>query len=1141
MTDPTTVLALTPSVGGHYFGELLAGLTREIAGAQARLVVVETLPANAPQDEPGVPGEFDVPVAWSQVDGVVSISTAVDADYLSAVRDRGVPVVLASTQLADFAAPVAMPDNHGGTFAAVEHLIGHGHTRIGFVGNLASQDVRERRAAYAQALATYDLTADPALVYGASDNAEAGGARAARELLASPHRPTALMVATDRNAIGLMRTLVEAGVSIPADLAIVAFDNIEAGAFSAPALSSVNQRFDEVGALAGRLVLAMIHGEDVPSSVFTSPSVVVAVRESCGCNADFRGLSAGGDCWLLETSPELLRDELQDVLCGALLTGEGMVDGPMRDAVVATVRHAERLLQPGASVTNAAIAELSAALRRLSPRGESLRRITDAMTDYVQRMGTSARPAGDSSTLASVRIAAALWKSQAGAFLRRAERIESAIKEQFVVDAGLLDAGRLDPRDLRWLTGTHVSAGVLALWVDGAVGGSLEIVGAFDPAGVLPDLVGVAVTTCYFPPEPLIAVGVPAGGRVCVVVPVHTADRDWGLLAVVGEIDTTSARETYQHWAALLCASLESQRLQQEVRRSEDRYALAARATREGHWELDLLANTLYLSDRCSALLGLAPNPRADRFAEWEALIHPEDLAAMRYQMRPGAMGPDESIDSEFRIRTADGTDRWMLACAVGVAAVDGTVERIVGSLADIDDRRSLQEQLRRSSLYDPLTGLPNRRVFLERLERAVEVWNRSRTPFAVLFLDLDGFKAVNDSLGHPIGDRLLSVVGARLVRELRAVDTGARFGGDEFAILLHDTLPDDVLLVAQRIQAGLAELIEIDGHEITIQASMGIATGSSECASAEDILRDADTAMYHAKALGWGTVTFFDADMHAHVVRQQRLQSQLYRALEDRQFEVYYQPIVDLGTGRADRFEALVRWNHPERGLLLPGEFLPLMEETGLVIPLGRWIIDDVCRQLAAWGPAVANVAVNVANREFWHKDLLDHVLGSLHRHGLTADRLTLEITEGVIMRRPEVALRLMRDMHDAGLELHIDDFGTGYSSLETLHRFPVDAFKIDRAFIRELTPGDRSADLVRAIVAMGHALGLEMVAEGIETAQQLAFLRKIGCASGQGFLFSAGVPADEVPHLLDRTLESEPCQLTDAATPRAGACARR
>ena len=333
MAHPMTVLVLTPSMGGHYFGELLAGLTREVAGAGGRLVVVETLPAAAPRDEPGEPGDFATPVAWSQVDGVISITTAVGAAYLQRLRDAGKSVVLSSTQMADFHAPVALPDNYGGTFAAVEHLIGHGHTRIGFVGNLAQQDVCDRFAAYQQALEIHSLTADPMLMFAAPENAETGGVVAARSLLDSLRRPTALMVATDRNAIGLMGTLTDAGLAIPRDLAIVAFDNIEAGAFSTPTLSSVNQRFDEVGALAGRLILAKMRGDAVPKTNFTSQSVLLMVRESCGCATDAHDSEVAGDDFLLDSPPELLRDELQDVLCGALLTGDGFVDGLLHDAV----------------------------------------------------------------------------------------------------------------------------------------------------------------------------------------------------------------------------------------------------------------------------------------------------------------------------------------------------------------------------------------------------------------------------------------------------------------------------------------------------------------------------------------------------------------------------------------------------------------------------------------------------------------------------------------------------------------------------------------------------------------------------------------------------------------------------------------
>src|SRR5450756_727307 len=326
------------------------------------------------------------------------------------------------------------------------------------------------------------------------------------------------------------------------------------------------------------------------------------------------------------------------------------------------------------------------------------------------------------------------------------------------------------------------------------------------------------------------------------------------------------------------------------------------------------------------------------------------------------------------------------------------------------------QETVRKSALYDALTGLPNRQLFLKQLEHALALWQRSRTPFAVLFLDLDGFKLINDSLGHQMGDRVLTAVGAGIMRELRSVDTGARFGGDEFVILLADTDPGGAVVVAQRVQAALAEVHDFDGHQIATQASMGIATSAIEYTSAEDVLRDADTAMYRAKLAEPGTVAFFDVAMHASALRQQSLHREIHRALQENQFEVHYQPIVNLASGRADRFEALVRWRHPERGLVLPEEFLPVMEDSGLIVQLGHWILTEVCRQLVTWGPGVVNVSINVSDGEFWRQDLLTHVLETLRAHDLTADRLTLEITEGVLMRRPEVALRMMRKMHEAG-----------------------------------------------------------------------------------------------------------------------------
>ena len=1118
MTDPTTVLVLSPGTSGHYFGEMLSGLTREVAAVGGRVVLVQTLGPGASTDELIDPPDFSAPVGWAEVDGAVAITIAVRGTYLQRLRDAGTPVVVAGARIDGFDAPLALPDNRDGTVAAVEHLIAHGHTRIGFVGNLRRSDVRERFAAYRSALESDGLVADPALVF-VSGNSDLGGARAAQDVLAAPELPGALMVATDRTAIGLMRTLGAAGLVVPRDIAVMSFGNIEAGAFSTPTLSSVNQRFDEVGALAGRLVLATIRGQAVPFAAFSSPAAGIALRGSCGCAPDVPGEQAFGPAMAIPVwPPPSPREELSELLRGALLTYDSAAGGPTEDAVLAMAAEVAVLLESGDSVSTGRMEALAASLHRIAPDLSMLHRTVGALTEYLQRTGTSA--AADGSTPAAARLAAALWRMQAGSFRGQSASFEAALDEQVAVDEGLLEAAGADPRLLGWLAGTRVHAGVLALWEDGPAAGWLRVAGSYDPHGVLPDLLGTAMTTEQFPPAALIAATQPDEQGLCFVVPVRTPDRDWGLLAVVGPINPMSERETYHHWAALLCASLESAGLADAVRESEERYALAARATNDGLWEWETRTGNVYFSDRCCTLLGIALDRRPDRLVQWERLVHPDDQEAMRRGMRTSGAGQRETVESEYRVRTADGSYRWMLARALGVRSADGSVERVVGSLSDVNDRRSLEDQLRRSALHDALTGLPNRRLFLERLEEAVERRAQAGTPFAVLFLDLDGFKMVNDSLGHQMGDRLLSAVGSRIEHQVRAVDTGARFGGDEFAVLLDDIAPGDVLDAALALQAALAEPLSIEGHDFTIRASLGIATSAVEYAAAEDVLRDADTAMYHAKETERGSVAFFDAAMHADVVHQMVLQSEIRRALDEQQFEVHYQPIVDLASGRTDRFEALVRWRHPERGLVPPEEFLPAMAETGLIVQLGHWVIDEVCDRLARWGPGVANVSVNVSDREFWHIDLLTYVLECLRRHGLEADRLTLDITEGVIMRRPEFALRIMREMHDAGLRLHLDDFGTGYSSLAMLHRFPVDAFKTDLDIIGGLTIGGRSADLVGALVAMGGALDLTMIAQGIETPEQLAVLQRIGCSTGQGFLFTPAVTGDQAPDLLGRVL---------------------
>jgi diguanylate cyclase (GGDEF)-like protein len=423
---------------------------------------------------------------------------------------------------------------------------------------------------------------------------------------------------------------------------------------------------------------------------------------------------------------------------------------------------------------------------------------------------------------------------------------------------------------------------------------------------------------------------------------------------------------------------------------------------------------------------------------------------------------------------------------------------------------------------------LPNRTLFLDRLRQTMARANRRPGyQFAVLFLDLDGFKLVNDSLGHLLGDRLLTSVAERISSDLRPSDTASRFGGDEFAILLDDIVaPHNPAAVAERLQARLGRPFVIDGHEMLVTASIGIASSTTGYESAEDVLRDADTAMYRAKSDGKGTHATFDAGMHTRAVSRLRVETELRQAVEGKQLRLHYQPIVGITSGRTVAFEALVRWQHPTRGLLLPAEFLPIAEETGLIVPIGRWVIAEACRQLAAWRSLGASdglrLSLNVSNREFWHGGLLDDLTGFVKAAHLEPRHVVLEITETVVMDNADVAERMLKDLHDNGFALHIDDFGTGYSSLQALHRFPIEALKVDRSFVSGLGVDSRSTELVRTIAMMARNLGVDVIAEGIETQDQRDRVRELGCAFGQGFLFSMPVSADDAAALLmDPTVE--------------------
>jgi len=547
-----------------------------------------------------------------------------------------------------------------------------------------------------------------------------------------------------------------------------------------------------------------------------------------------------------------------------------------------------------------------------------------------------------------------------------------------------------------------------------------------------------------------------------------------------------------------------------DLARSEERYALATRAANDGIWDWDVAGDRIYLSHRWHAILGLDEPTGDSRPQRWFDLVHPDDVLQLRGAIDAQLAGRTEHLEAECRMRHADGSWLWVLCRGLAIRGSDGIATRMAGSIADITQRHAAEDRLRHDALHDPLTGLPNRALLIDRLEQVLQ--RSVRDPSggcAVMFLDLDRFKLINDSFSHTVGDQLLIATAARLSEVLRPGDTIARLGGDEFTLLIDEaTTAEQAGRSAQRICEALERPFQLANQHLFVRASIGIAL-SEPGGSSSDLLRNADIAMYDAKQRGGGTHALYDDAMHARVVTRLTRESALRQAVEQSLIEVHYQPIVDLATGRIRSLEALARWpaGWPP---LSPVEFIPIAEECGLISALGEHILRTALSQLASWRERhlvddELCISVNISRLQLDDPKLPDTLLRTLETTGIPPQLLQLEITESTLMHEPERIIRIVSEVCSQGVGLHLDDFGTGYSSLSALAQFPVHALKIDRGFINPLAgDGDINQAIVRSTVALGHTLGLEVIAEGVETARQLAELTQLGCECGQGYLYS-------------------------------------
>jgi diguanylate cyclase (GGDEF)-like protein/PAS domain S-box-containing protein len=558
--------------------------------------------------------------------------------------------------------------------------------------------------------------------------------------------------------------------------------------------------------------------------------------------------------------------------------------------------------------------------------------------------------------------------------------------------------------------------------------------------------------------------------------------------------------------------------------RDLERFGLAAKATNDAMLDWDLATDRLWRSDNYERVFGHGGAMAGSNMASWFEHIHPDDRARVQEQLLALLKSGDSLWNDEFRLVCKDQKVVHVFARGHVSRAEDGSARRMNGVLQDITERKEQEERTRFLADHDELTGLPNRSLFRQALNKALQRAERSGKMLSILFFDLDRFKNINDSLGHDAGDEVLRAVAERLTACVRRIDMVARFGGDEFAVLTEGlTAEDQASTVARKILETLSKPMILAGRQYRPAASIGISTYPTDGRDVQALLKNADIAMYRAKEEGRGTFQFYSEMLNTHSVQRLEFESNLSNAVNNREFVLYYQPKVDLATGRVTGLEALIRWISPQLGFVPPGDFISIAEETGLILPIGRWVAQTACVQNRAWqkgGLPQLRIAINISARQMSDKGLVEFIADTVKKTGLTAESLELEITESAVMSNQEHAEKVLNELKGLGFHLTMDDFGTGYSSLAYLKRFPFDSVKIDQSFVRGIPESKDDEAIVEAIIAMAHSLQLKVVAEGVETKAQFDFLRSLGCDQIQGYYFSKPIPASEVVMMLYKTM---------------------
>jgi diguanylate cyclase (GGDEF)-like protein len=989
---------LTPHTGGFYYGTVINGILRAARELGAVAIAFETSRLHL------LRGREVVSSAW--VDGWLAINEFADPELMAVLRARGKPIIHVHSQPDTKTGAVALPDNEGGMRALTEHLISHGHQRLAFAGNLGHVDIAGRYAGYRAALEAAGIRLEERLVFDTPHHKEVDGRRVALRLLElrksshEPLRATALVAATDRLALGAMATLQEAGLTLPADFAIVGFDDADAAQFAEPPLTTVRQNFAEVAGAAVSDLLAAIRGDHAPTALLRVPTKPI-LRRSCGClishthPPNLAGPRA--------SRGELLTSELLRVASRTRRVAMNLAEWP-------EARELAQLLDAAASVD----AEPPPVRGGLWSGFLADNRDAEGAVRAVELLESTLR-AWDVPEALEARVRAVL-RDLCVSLLHQWQRSErtkvahyESVTEAAYRLANALSESRHDPaEDLSWVRWSSAQHACSALWT-----------------AELP-----SPSKAFHTFAPLSLRGPHSG------VP---------RLQVRGEYTAEGGSKLHGNKLAPISA----EQFPPE--------SVLQTALREGS----------------IVTIASVPSGRDTEFGLL-AVVAPLAFEQLEYVGTPGD---------------------W--AVHLGTALERSIVER----------------KLRANAELDALTGLANRSTLLERVEELRSA--KSKPGFALLFIDLDDFKKVNDSLGHEAGDQLLVQIAERLMTQVAARDEilgprsvsnlVARVGGDEFVMVLLGVDDESAMAsVAEQLQTRLKQPYIIEGSTVFVSASIGVTFSRGLEASAQELLRDADTAMYRAKMKGRARHEVFHHRMHTQAVEKLHLDAQLRAALVQNEFELFYQPIVELDSGTDIGAEALIRWRHPEHGLLVPGRFLAVAEEVGLAVPMSEWVIRRACSEAGQWNATRGRplyVNVNVPAAHIKQPGFVAFIEAALEEARLNPRSLGIELVESALLDDPTKTATTLVQLRAMGVRIAIDDFGTGYSSLSYLRDFPVHTLKIDRSFVKNVPGNVRDNGITRAIIAMGEALGLSLVAEGIETLEQYQLLREMGCHAAQGY----------------------------------------